>query len=109
VKNSKEIVNNPPQKSVPKDGGTKPEALAGASGRIFEGGLKGSDQKKWHHGSENSENHKKWHKVENSVKKYHDLGPNGLAMIFFWKIFKLSINLLFEAKAKNVPESRSTW
>ena len=35
-------------------------------------------QKKVHNGSENSENKKKYGVAEKSVKKYHDLEPNGI-------------------------------
>ena len=47
-----------------------------ASG-FLRGVWKEMTKKKWHQGSENSKNHKKWHKVEKFVKMYHDLEQNG--------------------------------
>ena len=45
---------------------------------IFEGGFERKLQKKVHNWSENSENKKKYGVAEKSVKKYHDLEPNGI-------------------------------
>ena len=64
----------PPKSPARRAGGTKLEA----SGQIFEGGLKGNCKKKVHNGSENSENKKKYGVAEKSVKKCHDLEPNGI-------------------------------
>ena len=56
---------NPPQSS----------GASGPSGRIFEGGLKENWKKRVHNGSENK---KKYGVAEKSVKKCHELEPNGI-------------------------------
>ena len=67
-------IYNPPQKSGPKGRRQK----AGGFGTDFWGGFERKLQKKVHNGSENSENKKKYGVAEKSVKKCHDLEPNGI-------------------------------